>query len=113
MKCDKQKPCSNCLKARAECVIAPPSGPRRRRRKLAPEVDLVAKLRRYERLLKDHGVNIESEEKKVVLTTDIGMQQEDVDVSDVRRLTMGAPRPDHVSKGALFFDKDSSHYVEK
>src|SRR3954469_8217913 len=58
---DRQKPCSNCIKARAECIPSAPTAPRRRRRKFS-EQDLATKLRKYEQLLKKHGVKIEEDD---------------------------------------------------
>lgn len=59
VKCDRREPCANCSKARAECVYRAPA-PQRRRPRKSPEASLLARLRRYEKLLKDFGVNAES-----------------------------------------------------
>ena len=56
VKCDKNNPCSNCKKGQIECIYVVPS--RRKKRKL-PEEDLVGRLKRYEELLKDHGVEFD------------------------------------------------------
>ena len=58
MKCDRRDPCAACTKTRAECVFRAPAPPRRRPRK-SPEAILLARLRRYEELLKGFGVRIE------------------------------------------------------
>lgn len=56
VRCDRQKPrCSNCVKARAECIPSTPAVPRRRRRKLS-ELDVAARLRKYEHLLRVNGI---------------------------------------------------------
>src|ERR1700721_2554879 len=60
VKCDRQKPCSNCIKSRVDCIPSPPAPPRRRKRQ-NPELELAARLRRCEELLKSHGVKIESD----------------------------------------------------
>ena len=59
VKCDRRHPCAACTKSRAKCVFQSPALPRRRPRK-SPEAILLAKVRRYEELLKGFGVNIES-----------------------------------------------------
>ena len=61
VKCDKAQPtCSNCAKHRTTCVYVPPALPIRKKRK-SPEEDLVARLRRYERLLQKHGIPIDED----------------------------------------------------
>jgi hypothetical protein len=100
VKCDRQKPCSNCLKARAECIPSAPSQPRRRRRKLS-ETDLATRLRKYEQLLRTHGVKIEDEE-------------DNEPAPPLLQLSLTAPPRGHPTEtGALFSDKQNSHYVEK
>jgi hypothetical protein len=110
VKCDKQKPtCGNCIKARAECVPSAPTLPRRRKRKIV-ETDLVARLRRYEQLLKTHGIKVDEE----VHARKNGNESSQFDDDfDSRELMMSAPRARNSEKGALFADKENSHYVEK
>ncbi|KAJ8068649.1 hypothetical protein OCU04_002351 [Sclerotinia nivalis] len=61
VRCDRQKPkCSNCVKAHAECIPSAPAAPRRRRRKLS-ELDVAARLRKYEHLLRVNGIRIEDD----------------------------------------------------
>ncbi|EMR83249.1 putative fungal specific transcription factor domain-containing protein [Botrytis cinerea BcDW1] len=61
VRCDRQKPqCSNCVKAHAECIPSTPAAPRRRRRKLS-ELDVAARLRKYEHLLRVNGIRIEDD----------------------------------------------------
>ena len=59
VKCDRKDPCATCTKARAKCVFRAPAPPRRRPRK-SPEAILLARLRRYEELLKGFGVKVEA-----------------------------------------------------
>ena len=56
VKCDKRSPCTNCSKSSAECVFRVPPAPRRRR-KQPLEAALVARLERYEELLKSNGID--------------------------------------------------------
>lgn len=58
VKCDRRDPCSNCTKARVDCIYRTPATPRRRRRR-SPERSLHARLRRYEQMLESYGVKIE------------------------------------------------------
>lgn len=54
VKCNRQFPCSNCVKSRIECTPSIPAPPRRRKRKV-PDEEIQAKLRYYRELLKDYG----------------------------------------------------------
>ncbi|MCJ1314278.1 hypothetical protein MMC25_007958 [Agyrium rufum] len=56
VKCDRKYPCKNCSKAGADCVFRAPAPPRRGQRK-SKEPDLLAKVRRYERQLRELGVD--------------------------------------------------------
>lgn len=58
VRCDKNKPCANCVKAGVECKVVPPQPPRRRKKK-PHERELVERLRKYETLLSQHGVDFE------------------------------------------------------
>ena len=109
MKCDRQKPCSNCIKARVECVPSVPIAPRRRRRKFS-EQDLATKLKRYEQLLKKHGVKLDDDGED----PPDPIQTEELTSHDAlnRRnlMDMAYHKPD---EGLLFADKENSRYVEK
>lgn len=59
VRCDKQKPCSNCVKAGAECRVVPPQPPRRRKKRLQ-ERDLLERLKKYEDLLREHNIDFEA-----------------------------------------------------
>ncbi|KAF6802502.1 C6 transcription factor [Colletotrichum sojae] len=58
VRCDKNKPCANCVKARVECRVVPPQPPRRRKKRLQ-ERDLVDRLKKYESLLAENGVKFD------------------------------------------------------
>lgn len=60
VRCDRNKPCSNCLKAGAECTVSTASTPRRRCRK-EPEQDLIKRLNKYETLMAKHGIKFEDD----------------------------------------------------
>ncbi|KAI5926645.1 fungal-specific transcription factor domain-containing protein [Camillea tinctor] len=59
VRCDKKKPCSNCVRAGVDCRVVPPQPPRRRKKRI-PERDLVDRLRKYETLLSQNGIEFES-----------------------------------------------------
>lgn len=58
VRCDKNKPCANCVKAGVDCKVVPPQPPRRRKKK-PHERDLIDRLKKYESLLSQHGVDFE------------------------------------------------------
>ncbi|KAG0648751.1 Aurofusarin cluster transcription factor aurR2 [Hyphodiscus hymeniophilus] len=103
VKCDRSKPCSNCIKARTECIPSAPTVPRRRRRKFS-EQDIAAKLRRYEHLLKKNGIKIEDDDDDAT---------EDSPQNDNHTMhLLEVPRPPKADKGMLFTDHQNSRYVE-
>ncbi|RDL39484.1 uncharacterized protein BP5553_03824 [Venustampulla echinocandica] len=108
VRCDRLKPCANCLKAGAECVASTPTLPRRRKRKLN-EIDIGAKLRKYEQLLKKHGVKIEEDGGSAAVEELDNSYRED---GAQAALNMTVPRPRNAEPGALFTDKENSRYVE-
>jgi hypothetical protein len=59
VRCDKNKPCANCVKAKVECRVVPPQPPRRRKKRLQ-EKDLIDRLKKYESLLAEHGVKVDA-----------------------------------------------------
>src|SRR5436305_7788120 len=59
VKCSRESPCSGCIKSRAECVYRDPAPPRRRKRR-SPGDNLLDRLKRYEKLLQNAGINIDS-----------------------------------------------------
>ncbi|KAH8694981.1 fungal-specific transcription factor domain-containing protein [Talaromyces proteolyticus] len=56
VKCDRTTPCSGCVKAQVECEYRDPVPPRRRKKKL-PEAAMVARLRRYEDVIRKAGID--------------------------------------------------------
>jgi hypothetical protein len=59
VKCDKQSPCTNCVKSKVECVFRVPPAPRRRKKRLQEDL-LLARLRKCEELLKSKGIDIDN-----------------------------------------------------
>lgn len=55
VKCDRKYPCSNCIKANAECIFRE-SIPARHHKRRA-EYALLSRLRHYESLLRQHGID--------------------------------------------------------
>ncbi|KAL8801381.1 MAG: hypothetical protein Q9182_004495 [Xanthomendoza sp. 2 TL-2023] len=55
VKCDRQKPCGACVKHNVDCVFQP-SRPRKEQRRAKNQI-LVDRLKHYEALLQEHGLN--------------------------------------------------------
>lgn len=58
VRCDKNKPCANCVKAGVDCKVVPPQPPRRRKKK-PHERELIERLKKYETMLNQHGVDFD------------------------------------------------------
>jgi hypothetical protein len=56
VKCDKNDPCSNCAKSQVECEFRDPLPPRRRKKK-QPDAAMIARLKRYENVLRNSGID--------------------------------------------------------
>jgi hypothetical protein len=59
VKCDRNDPCANCVKAQVDCV-SPTTLPPKRRKKRFPEAELLARLRNYEDHLRSYGADIDA-----------------------------------------------------
>ncbi|KAF2157034.1 hypothetical protein K461DRAFT_283833 [Myriangium duriaei CBS 260.36] len=57
VKCERKRPCTNCVKAGTQCVAAA-LAPRQRRRRFA-ERDLLDRIRQYEALLRRHSISFD------------------------------------------------------
>lgn len=60
VRCDKQKPCANCVKAKVECTVASSQPRGRRRLAKLPEKALIERLKKYEEFMSQHGLNFGS-----------------------------------------------------
>ncbi|KAF2634391.1 hypothetical protein P280DRAFT_511938 [Massarina eburnea CBS 473.64] len=111
VKCDKAPGgCSNCTKARVDCVYKAPAPPRRRR-KGRRDVDVHARLRIYEDALRELGVEPEElvsreleKQKKSLGVGKLGLA-EDVLAAEGEGKTEG-------SKGVLVSGEGKSRYLE-
>jgi hypothetical protein len=64
IRCDRQAPCSACVRAHAQCVRQSPAPPRRRRKKKDSDLNLEAKIERYEKLLREYRVAVPDPESE-------------------------------------------------
>ncbi|KAK9352189.1 fungal-specific transcription factor domain-containing protein [Lipomyces doorenjongii] len=101
VRCSGQKPCSNCVKAGAECRT--PATSSRRKRKL-PEEDILLRLRRYEEVIIKHGLKVEDEDCETP-SDEQGMGTQG---------THKASRPSGsgTDNGKLIMERGNSRYIE-
>ncbi|KAI1434607.1 fungal-specific transcription factor domain-containing protein [Xylaria sp. CBS 124048] len=100
VRCDKKKPCSNCVKAGVDCRVVPPQPPRRRKKRIA-ERDLVERLRKYEALLSQNGIPFEALGPDIKITEPGSVEEGDeLDPHFTRQKAKAAPThtdPDIIS----------------
>lgn len=58
VRCDRKAPCNSCVRHNVQCVFRPPK-PSRRKRAVAQDEVVLEKLKRYEALLREKGVDPE------------------------------------------------------
>lgn len=110
VRCDKVSPvCSNCSVRGNDCIYKTPLPPRRGRRKIPPE-NLLARLRRYEELLRSYGANIEELEEEAAAPSGRRKKESSQD----------SPHPDFQEdaeqvpvRGKLIVEDGKSRYIEK
>ncbi|KAK4940956.1 hypothetical protein LTR10_019000 [Elasticomyces elasticus] len=56
VKCDRQEPCHACIKHKAQCIYREIPPPRKRQKRAKQEI-LSARIKHYEALLQEHGIN--------------------------------------------------------
>ena len=56
IKCDQQRPCGACVKHNVECVFNPSRPPRKRQKRVQDQI-LTDRLKRYETLLQEQGID--------------------------------------------------------
>ena len=56
VKCDQQRPCSACVKHNADCVFNPSRPPRKRQKRVKDQI-LTDRLKLYEALLQEQGID--------------------------------------------------------
>ncbi|KAJ5748300.1 uncharacterized protein N7511_009996 [Penicillium nucicola] len=59
VRCDKQKPCGNCVKANAECIAIPMRPRGKRNTPKSPGKDLAERVKKYEELMTQHGIDFQ------------------------------------------------------
>lgn len=95
VRCDKQKPCANCVKAQVECRVVPPQPPRRRKKK-PQERELIDRVRKYESMLAQAGINFDPIAHELK-SSDLGDDVTDLEQNLSGLKTSPSSSGDHVS----------------
>jgi hypothetical protein len=94
VKCDKEEPCSNCLKAGVQCLYQDPVPPRSRKR--PADEELLARLALYEELMRKHGIDfVQSNDALGSSELDVKPHERDKNSrnSVLEVLAVGTPNP--------------------
>ena len=112
MRCNKENPCSNCVRANIECIFPGPGRAPRRARK-PPDAELLARLKRLEGVVTSLGVDVGSDgvvrDKTTASPTQTGRDSE---VRD-REARLDSEKRHSIDKhlGRLVINEDRSRYV--
>jgi hypothetical protein len=117
VKCDRRQPCEACMRHNADCIFRPlPS--RKKRKKLTKEEILLGRIKLYESLLEDNGVDPRALAGSPVARAPL--QNED-HVSTSMSETPQLPTPDStvfspagaISKPRLLHEQGRYHFLDK
>lgn len=116
VKCDRDQPCTSCLKTGSECTYTEPPPPRRRMKK--PKQSSAARLKRYQEVLRNHGIDPDIDFSQNTPSSDGGNKTCSRN-SQPPRLCMSASSESRQSKeleaksGKLITKCGKSMYIEK
>lgn len=113
VKCDRQTPCTNCVKTERQCSFIAPTRGKRKRTK-PPREGLHAKLQRYEELLKSYGAKLEPAEppEDADFSESEMASQADLEEPNVRTKVEKEPSGEE-TKGKLVTSDGTSRYFER
>ncbi|KAL1596457.1 hypothetical protein SLS60_009103 [Paraconiothyrium brasiliense] len=118
VKCDKAPGgCSNCTKARVQCIYKAPLPPRRRKKgQSARELDVQAKLRLYEKTLRAYGVDPEDLVSQEEGSAKATRQEEPIGINkyvdEVGAIQEGGEEESKKASGVLVAEGGKSRYLE-
>ncbi|KAK5046405.1 hypothetical protein LTR84_008207 [Exophiala bonariae] len=119
VKCDKENPCSNCVKSRVECIFRTPPAPRRRKKRPQEEI-LLARLKQCEDLLRSKGIEVDTPEASTQSGVPSGPASYDATVPSPDTGMTGQRPPTEViffpganaKTGQLIVDQGKSRFIE-
>jgi len=113
VKCDKQHPCSGCVRSKAECVFRVPAAPRRKKKRPQEEI-LLAKLKQYEELLQSKGINVDEIQSSSTVTSGAGSSSQPTVPSFSAETELPGSHTDYYThpKGKLIMDQGRSLFIE-
>ena len=117
VKCDRQKPCGACVKQDAQCVFRP-FLPSRKRQKRARDDVLTDRLKRYEALLQEQGIDparlpdtLESEQRRTSSHSTLGRPDSAVQLPTPASVNSEPERS--INKTQLLHVQGQSKFVDK
>lgn len=120
IKCDRKFPCSNCVRSNAECVFRD-SIPSRHHKRRA-EFALLSRLKHYESLLRQHGIDPGVHNDSIITSIDatsaeVQHQMSALDVSDAETRPHSVHKDSEATtrplKGRILKKGGKSLYLEK
>jgi hypothetical protein len=129
VKCDKHYPCAACLRSKVECIFRIPAPPRRRHPRTTDEA-VLARLKHYEDLLRENGIEFNSSPSTTTSKADTSLpppqdanysttltaNATDPNPASTHRMPLYPPlhRPStDFSQGKLIIDHGRARFIEK
>ena len=118
VRCDRQNPCSTCVKHNVQCLFRALPPPRKRQKRVK-EGNLKDQLKRYEELFQGLGVDpnkpptssSEAEQRRAVTSSEVSMTEDSLQVPTPASTVTEAERP--ITTPLLLQDQGRSKLVDK
>lgn len=112
VKCDRNRPCSNCARnGNVECEYRAPPAPRRKKKR-GVDPALSERLRRYEEALKKSGIKIDEQEELHDSDDEEPENEEPMQLQSHSRTQTHPTHPMNPEEGTLVSDAGKSRYLE-
>lgn len=110
IRCDRQKPCANCVKAKVECRVVPMQAPRRRIKR-PQELYLIQRLKKYEAYMSQHGLDFQSiaDSEDDLEVSSLENELVDLKTSLEENTPVATPRREDKSRSVSRFAYTSAH----
>jgi hypothetical protein len=117
VKCNRQKPCSACVKHNVQCVFRPLQPPRKRHKRVKDDI-LNDRLKRYEALLQEQGIDpnglpdiSEPEQRRKPSRSKVAAPEKGLQVPTPASITSEPERS--ITKTQLLHGQGRSKFVDK
>jgi hypothetical protein len=117
VKCDRQKPCSACVKHNVQCVFRPLQPPQKRHKRVKDDI-FSDRLKRYEALLQEQGIDpnglpdiSESEQRRKPGRSEVAVPENGLQLPTPASITSELERS--TTKTQLLHGQGRSKFVDK